>query len=801
MQTIIVDTTPGFRQPTIHYSQNDVGTTFAIDLRSRFGDTLPASPTVKIQATKPSGFGFSIEADSVVDSVATFTTVATMTDEAGRFPAELEVSDSGVVLYTANFYMEGEANPHPIGTTDGSQETIIPTLTLLVERVEAAAESVLDMTVNATTLAAGSQATYSYDENTNTATFGIPQGEAGAGAAGVTASAYSSSKTYAVGDYVIHNSNLYRCTTAITTAEAFTAAHWTQVALANDVSDVKSEISNCEDQIFVDTPCVFETVDNSYINTSGVLSTASLFHRSSMIDIQAYDAIITSFDYNGSDVSPIAFYRTLDDFTSASRVSIVATSNAGTPVQIPDEAKYVVLSSPKVTTLGVYGRKNAIDELQHSIEKNTSDIASVESNFTTNGHLNEASSVWSVKSNYYASSAGWVENTGYTSYYFITEDAINIYSDGAAANDYYSITLFSGSVSNTNYINRYRKSDNNLPTEQNPINVPANTVVVVSILSTDAGFTLDTDYPFNKALADDIRLGTQQRVEVAEIANTQSIKIHYVTGTFQQGATEAIYVYMPTYIGYIQYILLHCINASTNADSWHIYRANSVDNNLSSAFELTTDGEWECALLLSGRNDYCGGYAHGDEISTNISVYIDGKEVELSELANITDAKIVEIVETSTLYDPVDSTTEVAEHGRRYVFNNNELSIFQTLKWKYSGSLEDCYLAMFPPKKITTDTYFVDDTYNPETINVSQPIYKNNIAFVCVYKNSIGFMAEISTPVYPSDIVGSGVFSLRDNNGGAYNKIYFQASGHGATVAAGDVWKSKTIYKLCKNNS
>ena len=119
MQTITVDMTPGFRQPTIHYSQNDVGTTFAIDLRSRFGDTLPASPTVKIQATKPSGFGFSIEADSVVDSVATFTTVDTMTDEAGRFQAELQIIKDAVVIYTANFYMEGEANPHPTGTTDG----------------------------------------------------------------------------------------------------------------------------------------------------------------------------------------------------------------------------------------------------------------------------------------------------------------------------------------------------------------------------------------------------------------------------------------------------------------------------------------------------------------------------------------------------------------------------------------------------------------------------------------------------------------------------------------------------------
>lgn len=243
MQTIIVDMTPGFRMPTIYYSQGDVGTQFAIDLRSRFGDSFPTGTTVTIQATKPSGFGFSVAATSVTNGVATFTTTAEMTDEFGRFPAELKVTKTGLTLFSANFYMDGERNTHPEGTTDGSQETVIPELAQLVERVEDAASSVLDMTVNATTLAAGSQATYSYDEETNTATFGIPQGEAGAGAAGVVASAYSASSTYAVGDYVIHNSNLYRCTTAITTAEAFTAAHWTQVVLADDVSDLKSALN------------------------------------------------------------------------------------------------------------------------------------------------------------------------------------------------------------------------------------------------------------------------------------------------------------------------------------------------------------------------------------------------------------------------------------------------------------------------------------------------------------------------------------------------------------------------------
>lgn len=242
-QTINVDITPNNFQPTLNYSQGDVGRTFSIKIVSQYGDTLPAGATVKIQATKPSGFGFDVTADSVTDNVATFTTTAEMTDEWGRFPAQLDVTKDAVTIFSAKFLMVGAKNTHPEGTTDGSQGTIIPELTLLVERVEAAASSVLDMEVEAQTLPAGSLATYSYDEALNKATFGIPQGEAGAGAAGVTASAYSASRTYAVGEYVIHNNNLYRCTTAITTAEAFTAAHWTQVVLSDDVSDLKSDIN------------------------------------------------------------------------------------------------------------------------------------------------------------------------------------------------------------------------------------------------------------------------------------------------------------------------------------------------------------------------------------------------------------------------------------------------------------------------------------------------------------------------------------------------------------------------------
>lgn len=237
MQNLNVNITPDNYPQSLYYSQNDVGREFKINITDF---TIPVGATVKIQATKPSGFGFSV-AGAVSGNSVTFETTDEMTDEAGRFPAELVIESGAVVIGTANFLMVGEMNPHPEGTTDGSQGTIIPELTLLVERVEAAASSVLDMQVVAQTLPAGSQASYSYDEDLNKATFGIPEGQAGAGAAGVVASAYSAAKTYKVGDYVLYNSNLYRCTTAITTAEAWTAAHWTQIVLADDVTDLKTD--------------------------------------------------------------------------------------------------------------------------------------------------------------------------------------------------------------------------------------------------------------------------------------------------------------------------------------------------------------------------------------------------------------------------------------------------------------------------------------------------------------------------------------------------------------------------------
>lgn len=65
-----------------------------------------------------------------------------MTNENGRFPAELSITQGSTVIGTSNFIFNIERSPHPEGTIDGDAESLLPELTLLVERIEAAADSV-----------------------------------------------------------------------------------------------------------------------------------------------------------------------------------------------------------------------------------------------------------------------------------------------------------------------------------------------------------------------------------------------------------------------------------------------------------------------------------------------------------------------------------------------------------------------------------------------------------------------------------------------------------------------------------
>ncbi len=181
MENTLLNLIPAAYLPEIHLSQYDVGRTITFTLKDGASDySVPSGASVKVKATKPSGFGFEV-ACTFNGGTVTLVTTDTMTPENGRFPAELSIVSGNTTIGTSNFIFNIERSPHPEGTTDGDASTIIPELTLLVERIEAAAEDVdekselfLNLSAEAETLEAGSPATASYSDGV--LTLGIPRG-------------------------------------------------------------------------------------------------------------------------------------------------------------------------------------------------------------------------------------------------------------------------------------------------------------------------------------------------------------------------------------------------------------------------------------------------------------------------------------------------------------------------------------------------------------------------------------------------------------------------------------------------
>lgn len=65
----------------------------------------------------------------------------------------------------------------------------------------------------------------------------------GASVATNIAPAYSTAATYSIGEFCMHDNYLYKCTTAITSPEAWTASHWTQVTVGTSLYDKVDKVS------------------------------------------------------------------------------------------------------------------------------------------------------------------------------------------------------------------------------------------------------------------------------------------------------------------------------------------------------------------------------------------------------------------------------------------------------------------------------------------------------------------------------------------------------------------------------
>lgn len=199
------------------------------------------------------------------------------------------------------------------------------------------------------------------------------------------ADTYSSSATYAVGDYVIYSGHLYRCNTAIATAEAWTAAHWTQTNLADETTDLKSTLDGND----VNEQITSTIIPNEWVTSTGTFEAAGGWSRTDMIDTGSAKSVTADKDVN------IALYSSTGDF-----LNVRATLTENVPYILNEGVGKIVLysASAKLNSMTAFFTKpsviaevtNAIDSLNELINEKTYIYpASVVSNayINTNGEL------------------------------------------------------------------------------------------------------------------------------------------------------------------------------------------------------------------------------------------------------------------------------------------------------------------------------------------------------------------------------------------------------------------------------
>lgn len=386
-----------------------------------------------------------------------------------------------------------------------------------------------------------------------------------------------------------------------------------------------------------------------------------------------------------------------------------------------------------------------------------------------------------------------MEGQTYTSICVI-ENAGEIYQEG---NNYYIDGTSGTGV-------RYRNIDNNMPTEEHPLLIKAGSCVIFTIYKANGNWFYYIDSGVSYTLNDDVNLGTKQLSQAKSyIENTEKKPlVQYKRGAGTGGSVERLEIFIPTVSGYIFYNFVRSKQDNRNLDVWRLDLAYSVDDSLVSQFALTDQGEWEAAISLNiSGTGFIGGYAHGDEIFTGINFFIDGKSVNETSLTELTKFDELKIVQTSNLYNPTDHTTVICEHGSEHIFNKNGIELNQNLVWKVDITTSWCYMAMFPPAKFGSDKVYFDSEYAVETLPASQ--YANNyynVKSLTIYNDTNGFMGVFEQPISKEGLTGERVV-ITDNNNPAnnYNKCYYVIT-TGATVETGDIWKTKTLYKLSINS-
>jgi len=267
----------------------------------------------------------------------------------------------------------------------------------------------------------------------------------------------------------------------------------------------------------------------------------------------------------------------------------------------------------------------------------------------------------------------------------------------------------------------------------------------------------------------------------------------YAPGMSFESTQEGLEIFLPQPRGYVNYNIVRSVRKDAFADVYRLSKAFAYSDSFGDAFELTPESaEWDMAVKIAGRDDFIGGLVHGDEISEKFSAVIDGVNTDIHTLTALTPFREMRLTVDSVGYDPADHTTKVLTHRKEYLIMSAGITLRQKVEFLGSYALKSSYLAMMPPEKKYTDSYFTDK--DPTPVRIPGSVRGEGARSLTVFGADSGIRFTMTVPEYPV-LSGGNSYLITDNGGRSYNKMYFTVCTD-TEVHPGDVWNSVTEYKI-----
>lgn len=189
---------------------------------------------------------------------------------------------------------------------------------------------------------------------------------------------YSTSATYAVGDYCVHDNKMYRCTTAISTAEAWNSTHWASVIIGDEL---KTKKSGTVTSVTIKGTSPIVSSSESAITTSG---TRTISHANSGVTAGDYTKVTvnaTGHVTAGDNPTTLSGYGITDAKIESGTITLGSNS-----IQIPTITDtYSGTSSDGMSGKAV---KSAIDALDGGTIGTPSASKTLTALSQTNGNIN-----------------------------------------------------------------------------------------------------------------------------------------------------------------------------------------------------------------------------------------------------------------------------------------------------------------------------------------------------------------------------------------------------------------------------